>query len=165
MLVSYFQMAAQGQPHWLQPWFDFWLAVIAPNEPLFLWGTRIAETLLAAGLLLGLARPWVYILGAGYSLMIWSTVEGFGGPYGAGSTDVGTGVIYVLVFVGLLILYRIQNQTPFTLDSYLRRRFPDWPRLDWGVLLLPGRWRPRLAEQVVADRGRGSSPKRLGPMK
>ncbi len=99
------------------------------------------------------------------SLMIWSTAEGFGGPYGERSTDVGTSVIYVLVFVGLLILYRIQSQTPFTLDSHLRRRFPDWPRMGNGVPLLSGHWRPQLAERAVSDRSRGSSPTRLGPMK
>ncbi len=33
--------------------------------------------------------------------VIWSTAEGFGGPYTAGSTDIGAAIIYVLVFLAL----------------------------------------------------------------
>jgi nitrite reductase (NO-forming) len=37
------------------------------------------------------------------SVVIWATAEGFGGPYTAGSTDIGSAIIYVLVFVGLFL--------------------------------------------------------------
>jgi nitrite reductase (NO-forming) len=37
------------------------------------------------------------------SLVIWTTAEGFGGPYKAGSTDIGAAIIYVIVFVGLFL--------------------------------------------------------------
>lgn len=37
------------------------------------------------------------------SLVIWSTAEGFGGPYQAGSTDIGAAIIYVLVFACLVL--------------------------------------------------------------
>jgi hypothetical protein len=43
----------------------------------------------AAALIFGFARKSTYIAAAVFSLLIWSTAEGFGGPYTAGSTDVG----------------------------------------------------------------------------
>ena len=83
--VGYLQNASHGQPVWLGPWFNFWLALVTPNAAIFVWATRIVETLLAVGLLAGLARKWTYILGALFSLLIWATAEGFGGPYAAGA--------------------------------------------------------------------------------
>lgn len=38
-----------------------------------------------------------------FALLIWSVGEAFGGPYVAGSTDIGAGIIYALVAAGLLI--------------------------------------------------------------
>ncbi len=35
--------------------------------------------------------------------VIWSTAEGSGGPYKAGSTDIGAAIICVLVFAGLFL--------------------------------------------------------------
>ena len=35
------------------------------------------------------------------SLVIWSTAEGFGGPYAPGSTDIGAAIIYLVVFLAL----------------------------------------------------------------
>lgn len=37
------------------------------------------------------------------SVVIWSTAEGFGGPYHASSTDFGAAIIYPLVFAGLFL--------------------------------------------------------------
>jgi hypothetical protein len=34
---------------------------------------------------------------------IWTTAEGFGGPYQAGSTDIGAAIIDPLVFAGLFL--------------------------------------------------------------
>ena len=78
--VGYVQNASHGQPAWLQPWFTLWLSLITPAAGIFVWVTRIVETLIAIGLLFGLARKWIYIVGALFSLLIWSTAEGFGGP-------------------------------------------------------------------------------------
>src|SRR5512141_2755929 len=102
--VGYLQNAANGQPAWLTPWFSFWLGLVTPNPDPFIWLVRIGESLIAMGLLFGFARRWVYILGALFSLLIWSTAEGFGGPYTAGATDMGAALVYVLVFVSLAIL-------------------------------------------------------------
>ncbi len=46
-------------------------------------------------------RPYGGIL---LSLMIWSIVEGFGGPYGPGSTDVGAAIMYAFIFVAIIIV-------------------------------------------------------------
>jgi len=87
--LGYLQNAIHAQPDWLQPWFAFWLALVAPAAAIFVWATRIVETLIATGLLLGLARKWTYLLGGMFSLLIWSTAEGFGGPYAVGAANLG----------------------------------------------------------------------------
>jgi len=33
--VGYLQNASQGQPGWLAPWFQFWLALVTPRQALF----------------------------------------------------------------------------------------------------------------------------------
>jgi nitrite reductase (NO-forming) len=50
--------------------------------------------------------------------LVWTTAEGFGGPYKAGSTDIGTAIIYVLVFAGL---YLAGAGRTLSVDAYLRR--------------------------------------------
>jgi hypothetical protein len=35
--------------------------------------------------------------------VIWTTAEGFGGHYAAGPTDVGAGIMYPIIFVGLFL--------------------------------------------------------------
>ncbi len=124
--VGYLQNAANSQPGWLHPWFVFWLALVTPNVGFFVWATRIIETVIALGLLLGLARKSIYVLGIVFSLLIWSTAEGFGGPYTAGATDIGPAPIYVLVFVALLVLSWVRGKTPYSLDYYIERRWPGW---------------------------------------
>ncbi len=57
----------------------------------------------AIGLIFGLFSTLSYIIGVLLSVVIWTTAEGFGGPYTAGSTDIGAAIIYVLVFAGLFL--------------------------------------------------------------
>ena len=131
--VGYIHNAAQGQPAWLQPWFSMWLSLITPAAGLFVWATRIIETLIAIGLLFGLARKWTYIVGALFSLLIWSTAEGFGGPYAAGASNLGPALVYVLVFIALLIAERILGPNPYSVDYYLERRWPAWASVaEWA---------------------------------
>src|SRR5690349_14225843 len=61
--VGYLHNAATGQPAWSAWWFQMWIALVTPNVGLFVWATRIAETLLALALLLGFARKITYIVG------------------------------------------------------------------------------------------------------
>jgi mono/diheme cytochrome c family protein/uncharacterized membrane protein YphA (DoxX/SURF4 family) len=130
--VGYLHNAAHGQPGWLAWWFDAWIALVTPHAGLFIWGTRIVETLLAAALLLGFARKTVYVTGAIFSLLIWSTAEGFGGPYTVGATNMGAGIVYVIVFIALAIADAGPGLDPYSLDEYVERRSPGWRRVsEW----------------------------------
>ena len=110
--VGYLHNAAQGQPAWAAWWFNLWIAVVTPHAALFVWLTRIAETALALALILGFARKSVYILGALFSLLVWSTAEGFGGPYTVGATNMGSGIVYVLVFIALMVINNRSGPSP-----------------------------------------------------
>jgi len=99
--IGSLQGARLGQPAAVQGWIDFWLDILQTNPPLFAHLLAITESLLALCLLAGAFTNVVCVLGALLSLAIWSTAEGFGGPYVAGGTDIGTSIIYVLVFAML----------------------------------------------------------------
>ncbi|MGH8415139.1 MAG: multicopper oxidase domain-containing protein [Gammaproteobacteria bacterium] len=131
--VGYLHNAAQGQPAWSAWWFDMWIALVTPNAGVFVWLTRIAETALALALILGLARKTVYVIGALFSLLIWSTAEGFGGPYTVGATNMGSAIAYVLIFVALISINTRGGTSPYSLDYYIEKRWPRWRRIaEWS---------------------------------
>ncbi|MGH3960523.1 hypothetical protein [Mycobacterium sp.] len=117
---------AAAQPRWLSPWFDFWLRLERPAPGLWVYLGAAVETVIAITLLLGLGRRVVYVGGAVYSLLIWSTAEGFGGPYGQGATDIGTSIIYVMVFLALLVILEHGLDRRYVLDGAITRRIPRW---------------------------------------
>lgn len=119
----------QGQPHWMMPWFNFWSAAVTVDPSLFLYVVAVSETLLAVALVLGVARKPAYLGGIGLSLLIWSVPEGFGGPYGPGSTDIGTGIIYAFVFVFLLIVNAAYGPSRLSLDYLIEKKYPQWRRI------------------------------------
>jgi nitrite reductase (NO-forming) len=140
--VGYLHNAAQGQPGWSAWWFDLWIGLVTPHAALFVWLTRISETALAAALVLGVARKTVYVLGALFSLLIWSTAEGFGGPYTVGATNMGAGIIYVLVFIALIVISRT-GPSPYSVDYYLEKTSRRWRRVsEWRSDTLPAMARP-----------------------
>src|SRR2546427_6278088 len=100
---DFVRSAGDGQPTWLQPWFNFWSSVTTGNAALFVYTTGALEVALGAALVLGFMRKIAYLGGIIFSLFIWAIPEGFGGPYGTGSTDIGTGIIYSFVFLSLVI--------------------------------------------------------------
>lgn len=107
--------------------------VVPPNAGFFISTTRIIETAIAIGLLLGLARRFTYLVGAIFSLLIWSTAGGFGGPYTAGATNLGPALVYALVFVALILLARILGSTPYSLDYHIGRHYSLWGSLmEWA---------------------------------
>lgn len=63
----------------------------------------IGETAIAIALLFGFFTNLASLGGVLLSIVIWTTAEGFGGPYQGGSADIGSAIIYVLVFVGLVL--------------------------------------------------------------
>ncbi len=132
--VGYLHNAAQGQPSWLAGWFAMWIALVTPHAVIFTWLTRIIETTIALALLTGFARKILYIVGGLFSLLIWSTAEGFGGPYTVGATNMGTAISYVLIFVALIAINSRSGRSPYSLDFFIERRWPRWRRFaEWGA--------------------------------
>jgi nitrite reductase (NO-forming) len=119
----------QGQPRWLHPWFHLVVRLVSPRIALFAYGTAIVETLLALALLAGFARKFTYMGGAVYSLLVWATAEGFGGPYSGSSTDIGAAIIYVVVFLALLVVNARSETSRYSVDRLIERRWAWWHRV------------------------------------
>lgn len=120
--------AAQAQPRWLRPFFDPWTGLPHRVATVLAIASALTETFLALALIAGFARKSVYLLGAGYSLLIWAVGEGFGAPYQSGSTDVGAAIIYTFVFAALFLLDR-SGPNAYSLDAYLETRLSWWYRV------------------------------------
>ncbi|GBE11400.1 hypothetical protein BMS3Bbin12_00301 [bacterium BMS3Bbin12] len=110
--VNYLVDAQQGQPAWLVHYLQAFVYVIMHTDPL-IFGLLAAatETIVAWSLLSGKLLRYLLPVGMAFSFLIWSTAEGFGGPYGNGRTGMpgnmfGTAVIYMLIFAYLMVLYR-----------------------------------------------------------
>ena len=127
--MSLLMAEGQRQPGWLKPWFNFWITLQHPMVDFFVYLSAAIETLIAAALILGFARKLTYISAIAFSLIIWSTAEGFGGPYTSGSTDIGTAVIYAVVFIGLLALNAYAGAARYSTDYWLEQRISWWWRL------------------------------------
>jgi len=100
-LTSYLTGPMDGQPPAIKGWISFWMQIIKIDPHVFAHLIAIGETAVAIGLLFGVLSNLTNLIGILLSVIIWTTAEGFGGPYVAGSTDIGAAIIYVLVFVGL----------------------------------------------------------------
>jgi nitrite reductase (NO-forming) len=99
------------------------------NAAPFVYGTGILEISLGAALVLGLFRKLAYVVGLILSLLIWAVPEGFGGPYGPGSTDIGTGIVYSFVFLSLIIINAMSGTSKYSLDYLIESRLPSWKRV------------------------------------
>ncbi|MCL4372732.1 DoxX family membrane protein [Candidatus Parvarchaeota archaeon] len=97
-------MQLLGEPRFLIPFFLFWDKLILPNIHLFLYLYAFSEFAIALLLIFGLFRKWDYLAGIVYSLFSWSVIQGFGGPFFPGITDLAAGPLYVLIFL-MLIFY------------------------------------------------------------
>jgi nitrite reductase (NO-forming) len=120
--------AGQGQPHWLAWWFDFWMKPMMHHGNLFAYFIAVAESLIALAVLLGFARKLSYIFGAVFSLLIWGVGEGFGGPYMSGATDIGSAIMYAVVFYALYQLERAATNA-WSLDNTLAKKIVWWQRI------------------------------------
>ncbi len=121
--------AGQGQPGWLQPWFAFWSHTVSVNPGFFATTIGLSELAVAFALVMGFMRKVAYTGGIFLSLVIWSVPEGFGGPYGPGSTDIGTGIIYAFVFILLMLINATFGPSRWSLDYNIERRWPAWKRI------------------------------------
>lgn len=100
---DYLTGAQKDQPLLIHHWIGFWINTVGIDPTAFAYATAVGETLVALALILGVFTNLTVVSGALLSVIIWSTAEGFGGPYAAGSTDIGAAIIYVLVFAGLFL--------------------------------------------------------------
>jgi uncharacterized membrane protein YphA (DoxX/SURF4 family) len=117
---------AVGQPGWLQPWFNFWIRFQHPQAMPMAYLVAVAETLIALALIAGFARKLTYSAAIVFSVLIWATAEGFGGPYTSGASDIGTAVIYAVVFAGLLTLSYYAGPARYSADYYLEQKVSWW---------------------------------------
>jgi thiosulfate dehydrogenase (quinone) large subunit len=118
--------AAHGQPSWLHGWFHFWIGLQSSAPTAWATFAAVIETALALVLLLGVARRVGYALGAIWALGVWAVAEGFGGPYMSGSTDIGAGIIYTMLFLTLLTFAPPARQERLSLDRILVTRLQWW---------------------------------------
>jgi uncharacterized membrane protein YphA (DoxX/SURF4 family) len=111
--------ALSGQPMWITDWIQLWGNIVTPHA--YVWGVLVAlsETAIAVGLIFGFFTRTAIIGGILLSLVIWTVPEGFGGPYVPGSTDIGSGSIYVLVFIALWIG---MSWKAYSIDAKLKKR-------------------------------------------
>lgn len=125
------QTAASNAPSWLAGWYSFWETQASGNAAVIVDSVGVLELALGLAVILGVLRKIAYTGGIALSLLIWAVPEGFGGPYsvGSGGTDVGTGVVYALVFVGLIIINATFGPSRWTIDALIERRWPGWMRL------------------------------------
>ena len=134
---------AQSQPGWLQPWFHFWIRLQHPDAVFLAYLVAVVETLIALALIAGFARKLTYLSAIVFSLLIWATAEGFGGPYTSGASDIGTAIIYAVVFAGLLALSYYAGPARFSADYYLEKKIGWW----WRVAEMR---RPAIADAVAS---------------
>lgn len=112
--------AKDGQPSFIEGWITFWIHLVGTNPLLFARVEASIETALAVCLILGVLSNLTCIVGFLLSLGIWSTAEGFGGPYKLGqSTDIGTALPYAILFA---ILFCISAGYYYGLDQWLAPR-------------------------------------------
>ena len=119
--TDYLTQGAQGQSALVQAWIDLWVKSVSVDPHLFAIIVAVSETAIALGLIFGLFTEIAIAGGIAMTLVIWSTAEGFGGPYIAGSTDIGAAIIYAIVFVALW-LGRCWRY--YSIDSVLKKRLP-----------------------------------------
>ncbi len=93
--------ALKDQPPAAKAWIQFWINVVHVDPHVFAHIVVFSEALLALGLLFGIFSNLTNFSGILLSFAIWSTAEGFGGPYTFESVDIGAAIIYVFVFAGL----------------------------------------------------------------
>jgi thiosulfate dehydrogenase (quinone) large subunit len=101
--TTYLTGAQDGQPWPIHHWIQFWVNTVGIDPTFFAYATAVGETAIAIALIVGAFSNLTTVIGVLLSVVIWSTAEGFGGPYHAGSTDVGAAIIYPLVFAGLFL--------------------------------------------------------------
>jgi len=113
--LTYLKPAAQGQPGWIAAYIDAVITVVSLiGGSVFGVFTAIVETLIAASLLTGRALRYGLALGLIWSLGIWTTAEGWGGPYGHDFSSspmpgdiFGNAINYAFIFLFLIAVHGV----------------------------------------------------------
>jgi uncharacterized membrane protein YphA (DoxX/SURF4 family) len=126
---SIMESVASGQPSFLKGWFSFWSSITLSNPGMFITAQGIMELSIAFALIFGLLRKVAYVGGFLLSLLIWAVPEGFGGPYGPSSTDIGTGIVYAIGFLFLITLNTAFGPSKYSLDRLIECKWPSWKKL------------------------------------
>jgi uncharacterized membrane protein YphA (DoxX/SURF4 family) len=121
-LIAMLTSMIQGQPAWVRLWITFWIHLIGNHPHGFAILIALIETVIAFGLVFGFLTRITLVVSIMLGLLIWSIGEGFGGPYIAGSTDIGCAIIYVFVAIALYFGACWQR---YSLDSLLARKYPN----------------------------------------
>jgi nitrite reductase (NO-forming) len=144
--VDQVSAAKEGQPAPIQAWISFWTQLVSISPLLFARIEAATETAIAVFLIFGIFSNLTFIVGMLLSLGIWSTAEGFGGPYRPGqSTDIGTAFPYAILFAVLLFLSAGRY---YGLDAWLT------PRLGRLGFLASGSFKRIKNAQIVQHRSR-----------
>lgn len=122
-------ISGDGQPDWLQGWFSFWANQASANPAFWVYMVGTLELMVGLALVFGFMRKIAYIGGAVLSLFIWAVPEGFGGPYGADSTDPGGGIVYAMVFLMLIVINSAYGTSRWSLDYHIEKRWPAWAKI------------------------------------
>ncbi len=142
------QSQQSSAPSWLSGWFSFWATQATNNSNAIVFSVGTLELLIGLALIFGFFRKFAYVGGIAITLLIWAIPEGFGGPYtvsGSAATDVGTGIIYAIAFLGLIAISATFRSSRYSLDYYIERRFPSWARVAEFGTPLWGPMRPAVA--------------------
>ncbi len=129
LLANMLQNVSQGQPDWLAPWFSFWSSALSVNPAGIYYITSTLELALGACLIVGLLQKIDYLGGMVLAFIIWSVPEGFGGPYGMGSTDIGTALMYIVIYFALIVIDISNGPNPYTLDARISKKLKWWSKL------------------------------------
>lgn len=119
-LTDYLLEGAQGQPEIVRAWIHMWVNGVNVDPHFFAMMVACAETAIALGLIFGALTRVTLAGGIAMSLVIWTTAEGFGGPYAPGSTDIGAAIIYFIVFIALWLGKCWRH---YGIDAYLHDKY------------------------------------------
>lgn len=101
--------AVQGQPHWIAAYITFVSHEVQAIGPMIVaLIVAIIETGIALSLLTGWLLRVVAPLGFLYSLAVWTTAEGWGGPYTTSGTGIrgdviGNALLYAVIFMFFMV--------------------------------------------------------------
>ncbi len=120
--TGYLMAGANGQPAIVQAWIGMWVKGVSVDPHVFAIFVAVSETAIALGLLFGVLTEIAIAGGIAMTLVIWSTAQGFAGPYVPGSTDIGAALIYAML---LTALWLGKSWRYYSVDRFLKPIIPS----------------------------------------